>query len=220
MIDIGKTGLRSIWQPALGNPSLPLSEQFLLVVLHGRGDSAEGFEDLLPELGLPGLNALLLNAPDPYYTGYSWYELPPHQLPGIRRSRATLEKVFEEIGKQGFPAQRCFMLGFSQGCLMTLEFGSRYSRRLGGYVGISGYCYDESAIIQECVPANREGNWLVTHGTLDSVLPVERTRKQIEELKKAGFKVDYQEYPKDHTIDPGVELPYIREWLRARMASL
>src|SRR6185503_4648933 len=99
---------------------------------------------------------------------------------------------------------------------MTLEFGARYSRPLAGYIGISGYCYDVDAILREMNPAVNSGNWLITHGTEDNVLPVETTRSQIHSLIKAGFKIDYREYPKPHTIDPYRELADIRDWIRAR----
>ena len=36
-------------------------------------------------------------------------------------------------------------------------------------------------------------------------------------LSDGGFAVDYREYPKKHTIDPGTELPEIRDWLKERM---
>lgn len=187
------------------------------MVLHGRGDSSQGFGWLQPTLALPGVSALLLDAPDPYYTGYSWYDLPPNQLPGIVRSRALLEKVFAWIEAKGFPPERCFLIGFSQGCLMTLEFGGRYPRRLAGYVGISGYVYDPSRLIAEASPAARSGEWLVTHGTADEVLDVGRTREQMRQLIEAGFQIEYREYPKAHTIDPREELPMLRGWLERRI---
>jgi predicted esterase len=59
------------------------------------------------------------------------------------------------------------------------------------------------------------GNWLITHGTRDDVLPVEVTRAQIKRLREGGFRIDYREYPKTHTIDPEREISEIRDWLRA-----
>ncbi|MDR3608054.1 MAG: serine esterase [Oligoflexia bacterium] len=207
--------LESIWQPAGPNET----NGHLIVVLHGRGDSAEGFAWLQSALGLPGLSALLLNAPNSYYTGFSWYDLPPNQLPGVLSSREQLTRVFQEIARMGFAPERTFLLGFSQGCLMTLEFGARYSTRLAGYVGISGYCYDEKALLAEAVPEIKRADWLVTHGSIDSVLPVERTRGQMQALIQGGFNLEYREYAKDHTIDPREELPAIREWLRKRLLN-
>lgn len=208
-------GLASVWQPA---PS-GAEGGALLIVLHGRGDSSEGFTWLQAELGVPRLSALLLDAPDPYGPGRSWYDLPPGQRPGVVRSRALLGGVLDAVATQGFPPQRCLLLGFSQGCLMTLEVGARWPSRLAGYVGISGYCLDPRALLAEATPAARSGDWLVTHGTHDDVLPFVTTRDQVRTLVAGGLPIDFRAYPKGHTIDPDVELPELRDWIGTRVEA-
>ena len=203
-----KLPLTHIWQPAYE------TSQSLVVVLHGLGDSANGFTWLQEELGIDTLNFLLLNAPTPYYVGFSWYDLFPHQLPGIVESRKLLEGVFNETQQHGYPPEKTFLFGFSQGCLMTLEFGARHQHRLAGYVGISGYSIDPDALVRGLNPAVNRGGWLVTHGLYDELIPVEKVREQIKVLKEGGFSIDYREYAKSHTIDPQRELPEIREFIR------
>jgi phospholipase/carboxylesterase len=204
--------------PHLWYPSTSGSRKALMIVLHGRGDSPEGFTWLPSTLQIPELNYLLIQAPDDYYDGYSWYDLPPDQLPGILHSRILLEQLFVELSEEGFKPEQCFLFGFSQGCLMTLEFGSRFPNLLKGYIGISGYCYDVKKLMEEAVrTVIHQGNWLITHGTLDDVLSVQTTREQMQELMNQGFKMDYQEYRKSHTIDENVELPYIRDWILKRI---
>jgi phospholipase/carboxylesterase len=206
--------LNHIWQPAL------TTSKQLIVVLHGRGDSAEGFLWLQDELGIDSLNFLLLTAPTPYYSGFSWYDLPPRQLPGIMESRRLLELVFAETQHEGYAPNQTFLMGFSQGCLMTLEFGARYAHKLAGCVGISGYCHDPDALLREMNPNVNTGDWLITHGLFDEMLPVEVTRAQMKRLNDAGFKIDYREYEKTHTIDSERELPEIREWLLRGLPTL
>lgn len=192
----------------------------LMIVLHGRGDSPAGFEWLPPTLNIPELSYLMLQAPDEYYGGYSWYDLDPNQLPGILRSRELLEQTFAQLIRAGYQHDRIFLFGFSQGCLMTLEFGSRYPHRLAGYIGMSGYCYDPEALIREASPIALQGKWLITHGTQDDVLPVERTREQMKFLQANGFPLTYQEYEKVHTIDDTKEMPDLRRWVLERIAEI
>jgi phospholipase/carboxylesterase len=54
----------------------------------------------------------------------------------------------------------------------------------------------------------------VTHGTFDPVVPFERTRQQITQLKAAGLQVDWREFAKPHTIAGEEELRVIREFVR------
>jgi phospholipase/carboxylesterase len=208
-----KLPLSHIWLPAK-NPS-----DQLIVVLHGLGDSARGFLWLQDELEIDSLNYLLLNAPEPYYSGYRWYDIYEDPLSGIVRSRSILSEVFATLAREEYPPEKTFLLGFSQGCLMTLEFGARHSDRLAGYVGISGYTVDPDALLRELNPKVNQGDWMITHGTKDEILPVELTRSQMETLRKGGFKMDYREYSKTHTVDPERELPDIRQFIASRAAS-
>ena len=213
--DFSFADVDGIWQPEGKDPF----QGHLLVVLHGRGDTAEGFDWLKSKLRIEGLSVLCVNAPDPYFTGRSWYDLPPDQLPGILRSREFLGRLLERIAGAGFPARKCLLLGFSQGCLMTLEFGARFEAPMAGYIGISGYCYDPEQLLREASAESQRGHWLVTHGTQDEVLDVERTRSQIAALKAGGLPVEYREYPKGHTIDLREEFPLIRDWIRERVEA-
>jgi phospholipase/carboxylesterase len=186
----------------------------LAIVLHGLGDSLEGFQFLPPVLDLPRLNYLLLNAPQQYYLGYAWFDLEDPQ-PGILAGRALLRGLFAELTEQGWPSRDLLLFGFSQGCLMAIDFGLRYEHPLAGIVGISGYAAFLERLEAELHPQARRQRWLITHGDADELLPIARTRAQIERLKAAGIPVEWHEFAKSHTLDPELELPLIREWIAA-----
>ena len=192
----------------------------LLVVLHGRGDSSAGFHWLPAALQLRGLDYLIPNAPDDYYGGRSWYEMAPNQGPGVRRSRRLLDQLFDELLQSGRRASDIALLGFSQGCLMTLEWGIRSPLKLAAYVGISGYCLDPSLLLREKHDPFVAPNWLITHGTDDEVLPFETTRLQMEELAEGGIQLRFESFAKGHTIEPHEELPMLRRFIGERLGLL
>src|SRR6267154_2157794 len=138
-----KLPLDHLWLPAI-TPS-----NQLVIVLHGLGDSANGFLWLQDELAIDSLNYLLLTGPDRYYSGFQWYDIESNQLSGITRSRKILAEVFAATKLEGYLPDQTFLLGFSQGCLMTLEFGARHADRLAGYVGVSGYTIDPEALVRD-----------------------------------------------------------------------
>jgi len=205
-----KLPLTHIWLPATNR------SQQLMVVLHGLGDSARGFLWLQDALEIDSIDYLLLNAPEPYYSGYRWYDIGEDPLTGIVRSRNILSEVFAALSREGYSPDKTFLLGFSQGCLMTLEFGARHADRLAAYVGISGYSINPEELLRDLNPKVNHGDWLITHGTEDEILPVEVTRSQIQVLRNGGFKIDYREYLKTHTLDLDRELPDIRSWIANR----
>ncbi|MFT5287258.1 MAG: phospholipase/carboxylesterase [Planctomycetota bacterium] len=189
----------------------------LLVVLHGRGDSSEGFRWLPEAFGFTALNYLLVNAPDEYFGGRSWYGLPPDQKPGVLRSRDSLDQLFGELIQAGYEPGDMGLFGFSQGCLMTLEWGVRSALKLSAYVGVSGYCLDPEALLSERNLERDTSAWIITHGRQDEALPYATTQQQIEELARGGFALRFETYDKGHTIDPYDELPLLREFVQAKL---
>lgn len=185
----------------------------LMIILHGRGDSSEGFTSLPAFLNIDEMNYILLDAPFEYYTGYSWYPLPPNQLPGIEHSSVVLTKVLDELFAEQFNANESFLFGFSQGSLLTFEFGVRYEKVLAGYIAVSGYIYDTDKLLIEMNKEVKNSHWLCTHGTYDNVLPYETSKSQVEILQDNGFDVVFKSYAKDHSIDKD-ELKMIADWMK------
>jgi phospholipase/carboxylesterase len=190
------------------------TDQRLMILLHGLGDSMEGYRWVPDALGLPWMNYLLVNAPDAYYGGFSWYDIYNNPAPGIERSRKLLFELLDATRDQKFPTEKTMVLGFSQGCLMSLEIGARYPHRLAGIVGISGYAHEPAKLVSEFSPCAREQRILVTHGTQDPLIPIDQVRPQIELLKGAGLKIQWHEFAKAHTIAGEEELAVIREFVQ------
>jgi len=186
-----------------------------LIVLHGRGDTMEGFQWLPERLGIEEFNYLFLQAPDAYSFGYSWYDLPPRQGPGIVRSRELLFWLLDRLQVEiGLRSEDIFLLGFSQGCLMSLDVSLRYPKHLGGVVGISGYVFFEDEYPEALSPVAREQKIWVSHGHRDDILPLERSKASVQRLRDLGMHIDWTEFDKDHTVDEREELPQIHDFFR------
>lgn len=187
--------------------------RWTMVVLHGLGDSIAGYRWLPGALDLPWLNYHMVNAPDHYFGGYSWYDFAGDPGPGIERSRGLLIKFLEGLVAQGWPSEQTFLFGFSQGCLMTLETACQHAHRLAGCVGISGYVHEPDRLIARFSPAARQQKFLVTHGDADPLIPLAPVRAQMEKLRAAGLNLTWREFAKDHTIAGEEELEVIREFV-------
>jgi phospholipase/carboxylesterase len=184
----------------------------LMIVLHGLGDSMEGYRWLPQAMQLPWMNYLLVNAPDSYYGGFSWYELNGDSGPGIERSRKMLFELLDHARAQGFPSEKTTVFGFSQGCLLAIELGARYPHKLAGIVGVSGYVHEPERLIHELSPLASQQRFLITHGTQDPLIPIERVRPQMELLRQAGLRIDWKEFAKPHTIAGDAELAILRSF--------
>ncbi len=197
------------------HPAEDKSSNRLMVVLHGLGDSIAGYRWLRELLALPWMNYLLVNAPDSYYGGFSWYNFDGDPGPGIVRSRKLLFALLDEQRQKGFATEETVVFGFSQGCLMTWEAGLRYPARFAGLVGISGYAHEPEQAVKELSPSALDQRFLITHGTQDPLIPIAQVRLQIKLLKSAGLRIDWHEFVKAHTIAGEEELEVIRKFVRA-----
>ncbi len=195
-------------------PAAEKNSRALWIMLHGLGDSIAGYRWLPEAMRLPGMNYLLVNAPDEYYGGFSWFNFGGDILPGVERSRKLLFELLDAQGAKGFAAAQTILGGFSQGCLMSLDVGLRYPQRLAGIVGISGYVCRPEELVEQLSPVAFEQRLLVTHGTKDPLIRFADVREQINLLKAAGLHIEFHEFLKAHTIAGEEEIEIIRNFVR------
>jgi phospholipase/carboxylesterase len=180
----------------------------LMIVLHGLGDSAAGYEWLPAAMNLPWLNYLLVNAPHPYEGGYSWF----NSQNDIKSSRELLGTFLDEKRSAGWPTEQTMLFGYSQGCNLAWQLGLHYPHRFAGIVGINGFVNDLPAASVSLSPISRQQRYLVTHGTEDPVIPLAPSAEQVQQLKKAGLNIDWREFKRAHTIAGIEEIDVIREF--------
>ncbi|HYG21449.1 MAG TPA: serine esterase [Verrucomicrobiae bacterium] len=194
---------------------IPANErsQRLWVMLHGLGDSIEGYRWLPEAMDLPWMNYVLVNAPDAYYGGFSWFDFVGDMVPGVGRSRGLLFQLLDELRAKEFPSEQTILGGFSQGCLMSIETGLRYPHLLAGIVGVSGYVCEPEKLVLDLSPVAKQQRILLTHGTQDPLLPFEQSRAQIATLEAAGLNIQFQAFPKAHTIAGQQEIDIIRRFV-------
>ena len=133
----------SIHGPHQGQPLLAAGEPLdrtraALVMVHGRGASAESILDLAIELNQSDWAYLA-----PQAAGNTWYPnsfLVPlaSNEPGLSSGLAALTNVLARVAQAGIPQERTMLLGFSQGACLALEFVACNARSYGGVAGLSG----------------------------------------------------------------------------------
>ena len=211
----GITALEHSW--IIAQAGTPQSAQYLMIVVHGRGDSLDSFMTIGEELKIPEMNYLLVNAPRAYDDGFSWYAFEPNQKTGILKSRAKLLQLIQELKTIGWAPNKIFLYGFSQGALLSCDLAMFAPFQLAGIVAISGYVYFFEEWKKSLKPSAFQTPWLITHGLEDDLLPVVTTRNQVQKLKDVGLPITWKEFMKDHEIDLHVETSFIRKWVRSKM---
>jgi len=109
-----------------------------MIMVHGRGASAEDMLGLAAELGATDVAILA-----PQAAGRTWYPysfLSPLQdnEPGITSGLGVIAALVDGLVAQQIPHGRIALLGFSQGACLSLEFAARHPQRYAAVAGLSG----------------------------------------------------------------------------------
>jgi predicted esterase len=129
--------------PHQGQPVLaagaPLDQaRAAMVLIHGRGASAQDILSLTDELSQPDVAYLAPQAAGNTWYPYSFLAPLSSNEPYLSSALDVVAALLEHIAAAGIPAERTLLLGFSQGACLSLEFVARNARRYGGVAGLSG----------------------------------------------------------------------------------
>jgi predicted esterase len=184
-----------------------------VVLLHGRGGTAEDILSLTEVLAAPDLAYLAPQAPDNTWYPRSFLAPLDQNEPWLSRALATVGAVVDSVAQSGLATERIVLMGFSQGGCLALEYAARNARRYGGLVGLS------SALIgPPGTPRTYPGSLAGTPGFLgcsdiDSHIPVWRVHESTEVLRGLGAQVTERIYPgMGHTINDD-EIDRVRRML-------
>ncbi len=198
-----------------------------IVVLHGLGADGNDFAPIAAELDLTAVGPVRFvfpHAPVRPVTingGYrmrAWYDVLGTDLarredePGLRASCTLVQALLDRERARGIAPERTVLMGFSQGCAMTLMTGLRAPQRLAGLAGLSGYLPLPATTAAERSAANHDVPIFLAHGRQDPIVAFERGTDSRDALAALGYAVEWHDYPMQHSVCPQ-EIADLNGWL-------
>ena len=110
----------------------------VLLLIHGRGGSAEDIMSLTAHLQVPGFSFMAPQATNNTWYPYSFIAPTAQNEPWLSSALALLKELVDELLQQGVSTSNIYFLGFSQGACLTMEFVARHAARYGGVVAFTG----------------------------------------------------------------------------------
>jgi phospholipase/carboxylesterase len=206
-------------QPLLSSSQKPP----LLVLLHGVGSNEDDLMGLAPYLDDRFL-IISLRAPLTIQHGaYGWYEIEwtedgiKHDEQGAKDGQAAAETAISNlIDTYDADPKRVYLMGFSQGAIMSLGIALTHPKTIAGAVIMSGRLLPNVAANIAATEDLKGLPIMVVHGTLDPVLHIESGRQINEFLKNTPVDLTYREYAMAHTVSQE-SLSDIADWLTAKL---
>ena len=190
-----------------------------MVMVHGRGATAESILELASEFPEEGLAFVA-----PQALGHTWY--PNSFLAPLATNEPWLSSALDVLGElcrtlesDGPTLERTILLGFSQGACLALEFAARNARRYGGVAALTG-----GLIGPEGTPRDYEGSLFGTPVFLgssdrDPHVPLWRVEESAQVLSRMGASVTTRIYPgMGHTVNRD-EVEAVREMVRGAVGQ-
>ncbi len=195
----------------------------LLLLLHGIGSNEHDLYELAPFLDERFL-IISVRAPNTLGPGsYAWFEVDftpqgpvinPQQTEASYKTLITFLK--DAIKAYGADPKQVYLMGFSQGAIMSASVALIQPELVAGAVLMSGRIPQE---IQSLIASNEKLSGfpiLVVHGTADSVLPISYGRASREILSSLPVDLTYHEYPMGHEVSQE-SLRDVTRWLSRQL---
>lgn len=195
---------------------------YAMIGLHGRMANKHAFFPFVRQMGflhtrwvLPSATYADSDAPDIHW----WYDNETQDAVEVQRSRDLISDLIAQQIDEGVPPENVFLIGFSQGAVMSLDTALRYPKRLGGIVSLSGYVIHPDALRREQHEANQRIPIFLAHGTRDRILSLDVGRENRRILEDMNYDVEYHEYDTGHRISSD-ETRDIRAFLHRHMYGM
>ncbi|RXP52315.1 phospholipase [Lutibacter sp. HS1-25] len=205
-------------------PAIINENTSLLILLHGYGSNEEDLFSFANELPSDLLIVSARAVQELGYGSYSWYTINFNStqgkfsdIPEAIKARDIIYKFITEVQeKYHISPEKTFLLGFSQGTILSYAVALNYPKTIQKVIALSGY------INAELLPENLEKSdyklldFFISHGSVDQVIPVEWANKAPEFLNQLNIKNSYQEYLVGHGVAPKNFFDF-KKWIEDRM---
>ena len=196
----------------------------LLILLHGYGSNEEdlfSFATELPE------DLIIVSARAPQSLGfgsYAWYSInftadqgKFSDIPEAIEARELVATFIDEIQEQyNITPAKTFLLGFSQGTILSYAVALNYPEKVQKVIALSGHINGELLPTDLNADTYKNLDFFISHGSVDQVIPVEWANKAPEFLNKLNIKNSFQAYPVGHGVAPKNFYDF-KNWIVERM---
>jgi predicted esterase len=192
--------------------------QAAMVMLHGRGASAQDILSLSAEFSQPRVAYLA-----PQAAGHQWY---PNRFiaplasnePWFSSAVALISDLLAQVQDAGIAPDHLFLLGFSQGACLGLEYAARHPQRYGGVIGLSGALIENGDQAREYSGSLDGAPVFLGCSDVDLHVPLERVRRSATIFSQLGANVTERIYPSmGHAINRD-EIAFINSLLARTVA--
>lgn len=173
-----------------------------LFVMHGMGSNEQNMLSLVD--GLEDVFYIFsIRGPLSQPPGFAYFTIQGYGKPHREAFDQGINqlKAFIDYASERYPINpdRIYLLGFSQGAIVSMTLGLTLGNRIKGVVALSGYIPGFVKEEYKIEPVEQL-SLFISHGEYDNVLPYEWGVESKEFFQGLKSNVAFQAYPEGHTV--------------------
>ena len=178
--------------------------KYAIIGIHGFNGDENSFDPVVELINFNQASWYLPRAP--YLSkwknkeGNSWFSRNDEIGWEYKKTFSGMQNLINKIMQDGFLPDKIFLMGFSQGACLALEFGLRLPFAVGGLIPIAGFIKFKELFIKEASIESKESPILLMHGSKDDVIPISASETTYQILTDMKYKVEFLKYDLGHKI--------------------
>nr|WP_141501576.1 dienelactone hydrolase family protein [Paenibacillus luteus] len=186
-----------------------------IFTLHGKGSNESNMFGLVAPLAedfiIVGIRGNL-----PLGAGYQYYDLKSlgHPIREMFDEAVTELEAFIHYATDKYPIDpgKRYLLGFSQGAILSMTLSLVMGEGLKGIVALNGYI-PNFVKTEYSIRNVKDVSAFISHGEFDSVFPVRIGHETAAYLHDKMNRLTFKIYPTDHGVSEENQLDFIH-WLK------
>ena len=187
-------------QPLARAGAPPEEAESAMILIHGRGATAEGILDLARVLPKAGMAYFAPQAANGGWYPYRFIAPVEENEPFLSSALSVVDDLVKDLNASGIPNTHIVLCGFSQGACLASEYAARNPAKYAGVLVFSGGLIGAQLPPYEGTLENTPV--LLACSDIDPHIPLERVNETADVFKKLGANVSKKIYPgMGHTIN-------------------
>ena len=173
-----------------------------VIMIHGRGGSADDILSLAGHLNIGGCALLAPEATNNTWYPFSFLAPPQQNEPWLSSALQVIEGIVTDLKGYGLEKDQIYFVGFSQGACLTLEFVARNAAKWGGVVAFTGGLIGDRVYTENYSGDFQQTKIFIGTSDPDPHVPVTRVEESVRVLKALNADVTVEVYKNmGHTIN-------------------
>ena len=178
------------------------SPRKVVIAIHGWTGDISSMEPVAKSLRLPDTKWVIPQAPyKSDKSGFTWFDGNDESGWKYKDSFITINSLIHDLINQGFKYDEIFLLGFSQGACLAMEWIIRQPFSIGGAIPIAGFIKYKDRFKIDATLESIGTQVLLIHGDKDEIIHPEESEKALKLFQSLDYEVNL------HILSAGHKIP-------------